>query len=59
MDPEFFEPTLAEMLEYEVRRALLESTLHETLGDPDASIEALCEAEDLIRKHGVAAIDGN
>ena len=59
MDPEFIEPTLDEMLDYEVRRALLESTLHAARGDDDASREALTEAEELIRRHGSVVADAN
>lgn len=59
MEPDFTEPTLEEMLDYEVRRALLESTLHAALGDSEASLEALVEAEELIRRHGVAVPDAN
>lgn len=59
MDPEFIEPTLEEMLDYEVRRALLESTLHAARGDSEASLEALFEAEELIRRHGVAVPNAN
>jgi len=59
MESLFAEPTLEEMLDYEVRRALLESTLHAALGDSEASLEALVEAEELIRRHGIVVPNAN